>query len=132
MTRVVHLGRGRLEASVRFDVHGRQANEDLALRPPDNIGEGQHVHVVYDPQDPSHVIVASQLNGDHATYGDILAALSGSAAIPCLGRWLYIRHRLRHPVADRRYRAPWEPSQVTRLRGRYLEDHQNPGTTNHP
>lgn len=126
VTRVAHLERGRLEASVRFEVHGRQTSEDLALRPPNTIGEGQRVHVVYDPRDPSHVVLASQLNGDHATYGHILAALAGSATVACLGRWLYIRHRLRHPVTNRRYRVPWEPSPATRLTDRYMEDRKGP------
>lgn len=83
---------------VRFPVGGEQVSAELGIVDgvPDDIGEGQRLRVVYDPQDPSQVLRPDQIDFRRVTEDYVMAGLGG-AGVLCGTAWWAVRRRFRPP-----------------------------------
>lgn len=95
VARVSDGPRGGLDSvTVRFVVNGRPRNEDIAIidTVPDDIAEQQPVRVVYDPSDPSQVLLVGQVNDGHIR-GDYQVAVGGGVLAAAGVGWWLVRRR---------------------------------------
>lgn len=105
VSEVLRPSRGSNSAEVEFRVDGRLVNKELAYSVGSDIEEGQRVHVIYDPRDPSQVVLPSQLGHDRIVwdYAGIGAGAVGVVAL--LVRW-WIQRRGGSGLLPRRWSRP--------------------------
>lgn len=83
---------------VRFSVAGKQVSAELGIVDgvPDDTSKGQRLRVVYDPQDPSQVLLPDQIDLRRVTEDYVMAGLAGAAAIGGTAWWA-VRRRSATP-----------------------------------
>src|SRR5262249_3314545 len=98
VTGVSHGRTGSLMNDVRFTVHDRELTEALRRfnNVPDTLKKGQRVRIVYDPADPSQVLLNSQLHSDLIPMDYGVALAGGILALLGSGWWAIRRRRKRN------------------------------------
>lgn len=81
---------------VTFPVRGSRVRAELGITDtvPDSLKRGQRVTVVYDPEDPSQVLLTSQLHDDPIPWDYGVASVGGALTVGGLA-WWGIRRRIR-------------------------------------
>lgn len=93
---VSYFRHGIDSVEVSFSVHGSRVNAGLGIinTVPDTIKNGQRVGVVYDPKDPSQVLLTSQLHDNPIPMDYGVASVGGALTIGGLA-WWGVRRRKR-------------------------------------